>query len=189
MSNFYLLPHSSTLWPGCIGWLTAVLSRDVYTMLFGRFLLGVQTSVLFLTSVYLGDVVPVKSRRFYCSGVSLAIRFSLVLIYFIGIWVSFRWLAVIAVVIEVAFACLMVLNPVSPAWLTKQGLENTACEEMDCNSEIVRLRSNITTKLAQLFKWEVIKPILSVSCVIIFNPLSGIPAIISYSSDILSTQN
>ena len=70
---------SSTL-PGCIGWLTAVLSHDVYTMLFGRFLLGVQTSVLFLTSVYLGDVVPVKSRRFYCSGVSLAIRFSLVLI-------------------------------------------------------------------------------------------------------------
>ena len=44
---------ASTL-PGCIGWPTAVISHDVYTMLFGRFLLGVQTSILFLISIHLG---------------------------------------------------------------------------------------------------------------------------------------
>ena len=114
--------------PGCIGWLTAVIANDVYTMLIGRFLLGVQTSVLFLTSVYLGDTAVPKRRRYYCSGVSLAMRFGIVLIYALGIWVPFRWLAVIAIVFEVIFVCLMLLNPISPVWLMQQGLENRAKE-------------------------------------------------------------
>ena len=73
----------------------------------------------------------------------------------------------------------MLFNPVSPVWLMHQGLENNAKttiaylhgEDIDCDSEILKLRSNIKLnillrdKLAQLFRWKVLKPILTVASV------------------------
>ena len=188
--------------PGCIGWLTAVIANDVYTMLIGRFLLGVQTSVLFLTSVYLGETAAPNRRRYYCSGVSLAMRFGIVLIYALGIWVPFRWLAVIAIVFEVIFVCLMLLNPISPVWLMQQGLENRTKEcleylhgkEFDTDSEILEMKRNnivrlsIREKLSQLFKWEVLRPILTITTINNFKPLSGNSFVVAFSSQILSQQ-
>ena len=188
--------------PGCVGWLTVVIANDVYTMLIGRFLLGVQSSALFLTSVYLGETAAPSRRRYYCSGISLAMRFGVVLIYAFGIWVPFRWLAVIAVVFEVIFLCLMLLNPISPVWLVQQGLEIRAKEcleylhgkQFDADSEIIEMKRNnivklsIREKLSQLFKWKVLKPILVISAVNNFHSLSGFSAVISFSSQILSNQ-
>ena len=188
--------------PGCIGWLTAVIADDVYTMLIGRFLLGVQTSALFLTSVYLGETAAPRRRRFYCSGISLAMRSGIVLIYAFGIWVPFRWLAVIAIVIEVIFLCLMLLNPISPVWLLQQELETRAKEcleylhgkQFDADSEIIEMKRNniaklsIREKLSQLFKWKVLKPILTISAVNNFHYLSGFSALVQFSSQVLSKQ-
>ena len=188
--------------PGCVGWLTAVIANDVYTMLIGRFLLGVQSSALFLTSVYLGETAAPSRRRYYCSGISLAMRFGVVLIYAFGIWVPFRWLAVIAIVFEAIFLCLMLLNPISPVWLVQQGLEIRAKEcleylhgkQFDADSEIIEMKRNnivklsIREKLSQLFKWKVLKPILIVTTINNFKPLSGNSFLIAFSSQILSQQ-
>ena len=188
--------------PGCIGWLTAVIADDVYTMLIGRFLLGVQTSALFLTSVYMGETAAPRRRRLYCSGISLAKRSGIVLIYAFGIWVPFRWLAVIAIVIEVIFLCLMLWNPISPVWLLQQGLENRTKEcleylhgkQFDADSEIMEMKRNniarlsIREKLSQLFKWKVLKPIIVVGTINNLSPLGGNSFVVMYSSQILSHQ-
>ena len=191
----------STL-PGCLGWLTAVIANDLYSMLVGRFLLGVQTSVLFLTSVYMGEIATPNTRRFYCSGISLSMRSGLVLIYVIGIWVSFRWLAVTAIFLEVAFLLLMLVNPTPPSWLVDQGLEDRAFDiltylrgdEDIVDKEIADMKNGriigitLKEKLSQLTRWSVIKPIIIVTTINNFKPLSGLPSIVAFSSQILSEQ-
>lgn len=188
--------------PGCVGWFTAVTGSDVFSMLLGRCLLGVQTSVLFLTIVYVGENSPVESRRFYCSGIGISIRFGVVLTYLLGIWVSFRSLALTAIILEVIFVCLLVLNPISAVWLVQQGLENRAKEvllyfhgrEFDTDSEIAEMKRNnivklsVLQKLSQLSKWKVVKPIIIVTTLNNFKPLSGYPFLLAFSSEILSKQ-
>ncbi|KAI6657511.1 Sugar transporter ERD6-like 6 [Oopsacas minuta] len=188
--------------PGCVGWFTVVLSNDVYTMLLGRFLLGIQSSILFLTSIYLGESSPSNRRRFYCSGIGLSTRFGAVLIYVLGIWMSFRWLAVTAIILELIFVCMLLLNPVSANWLVQQGLEERAKKSLryfngngfDSDSEIFNMKQNNITKLSvrekigQLSKWRVVKPILIITTLNNFKPLSGYPFIITFSSQILSKQ-
>ena len=188
--------------PGCVGWFTVVTSTDVFSMLLGRFLLGVQTSVLFLTVVYVGENSPEKSRRFYCSGIGISIRFGIVLIYLLGIWVSFRWLAVTAIILEILFICLLILNPISAMWLLQQGLEDRAKEvllyfhgkDFDTDGEILEMKRNnivklsVREKLAQLSKWKVVKPIIVITTFNNFKPLSGYQFLLSFSSEILAKQ-
>ena len=188
--------------PGCVGWFMVVMSSDVFSMLLGRFLLGVQTSVLLLTVVYVGENSPDKSRRFYCSGIPISIRFGVVLIYLLGIWVSFRWLAVTAIILEILFICLLMLSPISAVWLLQQGLENRAKEvllyfhgnDFDTDSKIVEMKRNnivklsVREKLTQLSKWRVVKPIIEITTVNCYKPLSGYPFLLAFSSEILAKQ-
>ncbi|KAI6651578.1 Solute carrier family 2, facilitated glucose transporter member 6 [Oopsacas minuta] len=159
----------------------------------GRFLLGIQSSILFFTSVYLGECSPPNRHRFYCSGVALSTRFGTVLIYALGIWVSFRWLAVTAIILEFIFICMLLLNPVSANWLVQQGLVDRAKKSLlyingnsfDSDSEIFNMKHNIRKltirgKIAQLSKWRVVKLILIISTLNMFIPLSGYSFIISF---------
>ena len=189
---------------GAIGWILVIVAETPYVLISGVGIAGFSNGVMlvFINS-YVAEISRDCQRRVLSGALGFSMRIGLLLVYSLGIWLSFRWLAVAGLCLVVLFACLMFFTPHSPVWFVRQGLHTRAVDtllylhgdDFDANTEIQNIsntnasaQSSLRDSLTALKDLKVLKPILIVTFVGIFEELGGHPAIISFSSHILENQ-
>ena len=181
-----------------IGGFLLVLGHDAASMILAKGLIGVYSgSALSCGVIYNAEISPPNLRKFYGSMLGVAVRFGVLFCYLLGIWMNFRWLAVVFMIIMSFVVLNLVFLPESPKWLKKKGWiekakkANTYFYNYDTNFECltevkyVNLDTPFKQKLSSYFVWPVIRPMLVCSSIHIFKTSSGYELLISYSSHTL----
>ncbi|ESN92534.1 hypothetical protein HELRODRAFT_89387 [Helobdella robusta] len=191
-----------------IGWLLILGKFSVATAFIGRVLTGVGIGVAsFASPLYVSEVAD-KSRRgvlglFFQLTVSIGILVSFAL----GTVLSWNYLALVFMIISVVNCLMILIIPESPRWYLTQHLDQDALEslkwlyrsEQRATIEINFLRNTLINSienrndgavsrfsLADLKSREIHRPILIGIGLMVFQQLSGINAIMFYTSSIFS---
>ena len=191
---------------GTLGAIFLVLAHDVGSMVVGRILIGLYTSICqSCVPVYNAEVSTGSMRIIFGAILGLAIRFGILLSFFLGIWIGYRWLAVIYILMVVFTNLNLVFIPESPKWLRDRGWNkkaDQACEYFYNSSQEGLLRSEtasnskneVSTQKIKFSKritdyliWPVIRPLLVCSSVQLFKSLSCHEYLVVYSAHTLDT--
>ena len=189
---------------GGIGWLIIANANSAMVIISGLCLAGVFGGcVTVFSKMYISEI-SLSSQRRVLGGISgFCFRIGILLVYALGIYLPFRWLAVVGLFIIFIFALSLSFNPKSPEWYVSQGLDEQAKktllylhgEDFDADSELQNIQNNLADKqftwidsLNPLRKWKVLKPILLMVALSCFKEFGGHEAMVSFSSHILQNQ-
>ena len=107
---------------GTLGGFLLVLAYNGVSMIAARILIGIYTAVCqSCVPVYNAEIAPESTKKFFGGIIGLAIRLGMLLSYTLGIWIGYRWLAVIYLVMVVFMNLNLVFLPESPKWLRNKG--------------------------------------------------------------------
>ena len=73
--------------------------------------------ILITSQVYIAEISRPNLRGALGSSNQLSISFGVTLVYILGAFIEWQWLAVIGAVIPVLLICLMMFMPETPRWL------------------------------------------------------------------------
>ena len=196
LSNKFVLIITSLI--GGMGWVLIIIGHDIYSMIFGRFLTGIQIGGTLTLTIYMSEISDAKNKKFYPSLIIFSSDCFLFLTYLIGNFLSFRWLAVTALLTVFIQTVLLICCLQSPVWLIRIGCMERAQtnlitlngNDFDVNKEIELLQHDFTqnTKISVLgiFRWSVLKPILVACALQFFKGLSGQSIFLFYSSSLFT---
>ena len=189
---------------GAIGWILVIMAESPYTLICGVGIGGISNGVMFVfMNSYVAEISLDCQRRVLSGAVGFSMRIGLFIVYLLGIWLSFRWLAVVGLFFVALFSCLILFVPHSPVWLVRQGLHTRAVDTLlylhgnnfDANAEIQNItssnasaQSGLRDSLTALMDLKVLKPIIIITIIGLFEEVGGHPAMISFSSQILENQ-
>ncbi|KAL9229872.1 hypothetical protein vseg_005291 [Gypsophila vaccaria] len=189
--------------PNVIGWLVISFSKDVSFLYMGRLLEGFGVGIISYTvPVYIAEISPQHMRGMLGSVNQLAVTIGIMLVYLLGIFVEWRMLAVIGILPCAVLIPGLFFVPESPRWLAKMGMMD-ACEsslqvlrgfETDIAQELAEIKKsvassskNATIRLAHLKRKRYWFPLMLGIGLLILQQLSGINAILFYSSTIFES--
>ena len=106
-----------------LGSVLLIWAHDPVSMIIARILIGIFSGLsISCIPVYNAEISPTRVKAFYGSVLGVSLRCGSLLSNLLGIWVGFRWLVLIYVLI----VTIMILNifqiPESPDWLRRKGL-------------------------------------------------------------------
>lgn len=108
--------------PFAIGWLLFVFSENIETLLVGRLVTGFMTGFIIpATTVFIGEAAIPKYRGFLLSSLCLGISFGVLCIHVLGIYLSWKTVALISSILPAVCFVQMFFIPESPAWLIRKG--------------------------------------------------------------------
>ena len=181
-----------------------ILASSALCVIFGVGLVGIYYGIILIfIMTYIAEVSLDNQRKIMSEGYGFCIRIGLLLVYFIGIWLPYRWLAAFGMSLICIFYCLLVMNPNSPVWYVKQGLDEKAKStllylhgrDFDADSEIQKIKGNTLSNniswiesIKALKEWKVLKPILIMVGIAFLKEFGGHEALVAYSSHILTSQ-
>ena len=167
-------------------------------MIFGRFLTGTQIGgTLTLNTIYMSEISSAKNRKVYTALIIFASDFFMFLIYFFGSFLSFRWLATIALENTNIQSIMLICCPQSPIWLLSLGCKERARKilislngkDFDADQKMERMhdlaQSSKENPIFGMFQWVILKPILVACALQFFKGFSGQPILYSYSASLL----
>ena len=132
-----------------LGWLMLVAADNWILMILGRCISGFSLGVSgCLSCIYIADLSPKESRGFYGGMIMQAVMFGTMASHSLGIFCSFRELALVAVFVLLIQTLILVWQPYSPSWLLSRGLEKRALKTLnylrgskyDIEAELVELK-------------------------------------------------
>ena len=189
---------------GGAGYLLIIMANSAVHVIMGIAFEGLYIGVgIIWTSNYVSEVALDKQRKIMSGGIGFCYRIGLFIVYFAGIWLSFRWLAVVGLIQICLFCILLQLNPLSPVWYIRLGLDERAKttlqylhgSQFDTDTEIQKIKSETLSNkitwiesLKALKDWKVLKPILLMAVIASLKELGGHGAMVSFSSHILESQ-
>ena len=189
---------------GGIGWLIIANANSAMVIISGMFFVGVFGGCATVFSKLYISEISLSSQRRVLGGIGgFCFRTGILVVYALGIYLPFRWLAVVGLFIIFIFALSLSINPKSPEWYVSQGLDEQAKEtlfylhgeDFDADSESQNIRNNLANKqftwidsFNALRKWKVVKPILLMVACTWFKVFGGHEAMVSFSSHILQNQ-
>ena len=189
---------------GGIGWLIIANANSAMVIISGMCLVGVFGGCAGVFSKMYISEISLSSQRRVLGGIGgFCLRIGILLVYALGIFLPFRWLAVVGIFIIFIFALSLSFNPKSPEWYVSQGLDEQAKktllylhgEDFDADSELQNIQNNLADKqftwidsLNALRKWKIVKPILLMVVFGCFKAFGGHAAMVSFSSHILQNQ-
>ncbi|KAK1576027.1 hypothetical protein Q3G72_010254 [Acer saccharum] len=107
-----------------VGWLVIAFSKDALSLDIGRFSLGIGVGINnYVVPVYIAEITPKSIRGSFTAANQLFLACGLSLMYFLGTVVSWRPLAMIALVPCLLQVIGLFFIPESPRWLAKIGRE------------------------------------------------------------------
>ena len=199
--NVIIITHCLVGWAG---WMLIISAGSAYSLIAGVALVGYYTgiTIVFLLT-YIPEIALDSQRRILSGSFGFAIRFGLLFVYLLGIWLSFRWLAVVGMWMICLFCLFLQFVPPSPVELLGFGLEERAKRTLvhlhgttiDVDLELQKIKSSSMNKnvswrdkIRALAEWKVLKPILLMITLGICRDLGGHIAMVSFSSKILESQ-
>ena len=173
-----------------LGGMLLVWAHDSTTMIFGRILIGFY--IAFVGSslpIYNAEISPASTRGFYGSLIGISIRVGTMLSYLLGIWLGYRWLAAVYVIIVVIVNLNFVFLPESPKWLRKKGYTKRAnlansyfhdcsqevsplIQDEECDTTSVIESPTLTQSIRSYFVWPIMRPLLVCISVQLFKSFS-----------------
>ena len=189
---------------GGVGYVFIIVSNSAVCVIIGVAFVGYYTGMaaIFIFT-FIAEITLDNQRRVLSGGFGFCIRIGLLIVYLAGIWLPFRWLAVLGLLQICLFSILLQLNPLSPTWYVRQGLDERAKatlrylhgRDFDADTEIEKIKSEtLSNKISwvESFKalkdWKVLKPILLMGVIASLKELGGHEAMVSFSSHILESQ-
>ena len=189
---------------GGMGYLLIIVSNSALFLIIGVAFVGFYTGIVAIFMfTYIAEVTLDTQRRVFSGGIGFCVRIGLFIAYFAGIWLSFRWLAVVGLIQISLFCILLQLNPLSPVWYVRQGFDDRARtillylhgDDFDADTEIQKIKSETLSNqiswiesFKALKDWKVLKPILLMGVIGSLKELGGHEAMVSFSSHILESQ-
>ena len=189
---------------GTLGAMLLVLGHDSISMIAGRFLIGIYTAACVTgVPVYNAQVATDSTRKFYGGILGFSMRFGMLLCNFLGIWLGYRWLAVIYIMMVVLMNLNLVFLPESPVWLRNKGWiekankadeffydspkESSPLIATSASVELVRELANdtLSQKISSYLKWPIIRPLLVCCSIQIAKSFSGGEYLLAYSAHTL----
>ena len=158
--------------PGMVGAFLIALGYNGLSMVAGRALTGVYLSFCFTgLPVYFVEIAKPSDKKLFGAMVPLMFRFSLLLLYTLGIWVHYTWLAVILLAIIAFMSLNLVFLPESPNWLRQKGMVARAesairyfydppVTETDTDTDTQEVSDNPPGNISTYFTWIIIRPML-----------------------------
>ena len=140
---------------GVAGYMLVLVARSAVYVIAGVGLVGFYTGIVIVfIFTYIAEVSLDDQRKVASGGFGFSVRIGLLLVYFVGIWLTYRWLVVFGLSLTCLFCCLLVINPNSPVWYVQQGLEEKAKStllylhgrDFDADSEIEKIKSKYLRK-------------------------------------------
>ena len=189
---------------GVTGYMLVIIGNSSVYVIAGIGLVGLSTGIIeIFILTYIAEVSLDNQRKIMCGWYGFGARIGLFLVYFVGIWLPYRWLAVFGLSLICVFGCLLVINPDSPVWYIQQGFYGKAKStllylhggDFDADSEIEKIKGNTLSNniswiesIRALKEWKVLKPILIMVGIAFLKEFGGHEALVAYSSHILENQ-
>ncbi|KAL0323127.1 UNVERIFIED_CONTAM: Sugar transporter ERD6-like 6 [Sesamum angustifolium] len=189
--------------PNIIGWLSISFARDFSFLYMGRLLEGFGVGIISYTvPVYIAEIAPQNMRGSLGSVNQLSVTIGIMLAYLLGLFVSWRVLAVLGIL-----PCLILIPglffiPESPRWLAKMGMT----EDFEASLQVLRgfdtditvevneiKRSLASTSRRTTIRFADFKlrrywlPLMIGIGLLVLQQLSGINGVIFYSNNIFES--
>ncbi|KAL0432415.1 UNVERIFIED_CONTAM: Sugar transporter ERD6-like 6 [Sesamum latifolium] len=189
--------------PNIIGWLAISFARDSSFLYMGRLLEGFGVGIISYTvPVYIAEIAPQNLRGSLGSVNQLSVTIGIMLAYLLGLFVSWRVLAVLGIL-----PCLILIPglffiPESPRWLAKMGMT----EDFEASLQVLRgfdtditvevneiKRSLASTSRRTAIRFADFKmrrywlPLMIGIGLLVLQQLSGINGVIFYSNNIFES--
>ncbi|OWM74585.1 sugar transporter ERD6-like 6 [Punica granatum] len=189
--------------PNVIGWLAISFAKDTSFLYMGRLLEGFGVGVISYTvPVYIAEIAPQDKRGSLGSVNQLSITIGIMLAYLLGMFVSWRVLAILG-----ALPCLIVIPglffiPESPRWLAKMGMTeefemslqvlrgfdtDISVEANDIKRAVASSCKKTTVRFADLKRKRYWFPLMLGIGLLLLQQLSGINGVLFYSTTIFES--
>ena len=184
------------------GWILLGSSRMPELLICARAITGLGCGLSTpIVPIYVAELANKNTRGRHLSVTGFAISFGVLVIFIIGIKLSYSWLAVIGAIISLLESFLLFFAPYTPAYLVSRGLEKRAfvllkrirSKGYDALHEINELQEiiedqqmDVFSRLSQLFKPSNLKALVAIIILMITHQASGINLLSSFSSELLS---
>lgn len=189
--------------PNIIGWLTISFAKDSSFLYMGRLLEGFGVGIISYTvPVYISEIAPQNMRGSLGSVNQLAVTIGIMVAYLLGLFLDWRVLAVIG-----ALPCTILIPglffiPESPRWLANMGLTEdfeTSLQvlrgfDTDISVEVNEIKRSVassskraTIRFVDLKRKRYWYPLMVGIGLLVLQQLSGINAILFYSSNIFKS--
>ncbi|KAL8026702.1 hypothetical protein ABFX02_14G046100 [Erythranthe guttata] len=189
--------------PNIIGWLVISFAQDYSFLYMGRLLEGFGVGIIsYVVPVYIAEIAPQNLRGALGSVNQLSVTIGIMLSYLLGLFVSWRILAILGIL-----PCLILIPglffiPESPRWLAKMGmtedfeasLQVLRGFETDITHEVNEIKASVSStsrktaiNFANLKRRRYWLPLMIGIGLLVLQQLSGINGVIFYSNYIFET--
>ncbi|XP_016498657.1 sugar transporter ERD6-like 6 [Nicotiana tabacum] len=189
--------------PNIIGWLAVSFATDVSFLYMGRLLEGFGVGIIsYVVPVYIAEISPKNMRGVLGSINQLSVTVGIMLVYLLGLFVSWRVLAVLGMLPCMILIPGLFFIPESPRWLAKNGLNEdfeTSLQvlrgfDTDISSEVNEIKKSVrsstkkvTIRFSELKRRRYYYPLLVGIGLLALQQLSGVNGVLFYSSNIFKS--
>ncbi|KAI6659154.1 hypothetical protein LOD99_14830 [Oopsacas minuta] len=185
---------------GTLGTILLIIANDSVSMTIGRLLIGFYTGMsISWAIVYNSEIAPDSVKKLCGAILAISLRIGVLISYSLGLWISYRWLAVLYMLM-IAFTTLnFVFLPETPRWLRNKGWDDRAnqareyyfynpSQDNSINEEISEnVNASFSQKISSYFVWPVLRPLLVCCTIQIFKASSGHEYLLGYSAHTLES--
>ncbi|XP_044475228.1 sugar transporter ERD6-like 6 [Mangifera indica] len=189
--------------PNIIGWLIISFAKDTSFLYMGRILEGFGVGIFSYTvPVYIAEISPQNLRGALGSVNQLSVTLGIMLAYLLGLFVQWRILAALGILPGIILIPALFFIPESPRWLAQMGMTEDFESSLqvlrgfdaDISVEVNEIKRSVasstrrtTVRMAELKQRRYYLPLTIGIGLLIFQQLSGVNAVIFYSSTIFES--
>ncbi|KAM7263293.1 hypothetical protein ACFE04_000976 [Oxalis oulophora] len=189
--------------PNVIGWLAISFAKDSSFLFMGRLLEGFGVGIIsYVVPVYIAEIAPQNKRGSLGSVNQLSVTIGIMLAYLLGLFCSWRVLAILGTLPCLILIPALFFIPESPRWLAKMGmtedfeasLQVLRGFDTDISSEVYEIKKSVAStgkrtaiRFADLKRKRYWFPLMVGIGLLILQQLCGINAILFYSSTIFES--
>ncbi|KAI5392941.1 hypothetical protein KIW84_060192 [Lathyrus oleraceus] len=186
--------------PNIIGWLFISFAKDSSFLYMGRLLEGFGVGIISYTvPIYIAEISPQNLRGSLVSVNQLSVTIGIMLAYLLGLFVEWRFLAILGIIPCTLLIPGLFFIPESPRWLAKMGmteefersLQVLRGFETDISVEVNEIKASVasanrrnTVRFSELKQRRYWLPLMIGIGLLVLQQLSGINAVLFYSSTI-----
>ncbi|XP_057814287.2 sugar transporter ERD6-like 4 isoform X1 [Cryptomeria japonica] len=189
--------------PNILGWIAISLAKDSSVLYIGRSLTGLGVGIMsFTVPVYIADIAPKHLRGGLGTVNMLSVTIGIFVVYLLGMFISWRHLAIAGAVPCSLLVLGLFLIPEAPRWLAKIGKDldfeaslkilrgldsDVSIEAAEIRSAMELNRKESKIKLSELCQRRYAFPLTIGIGLLVLQQLTGISGIMFYNASIFKS--